>query len=128
MNNQIEVTLNGKKSETLTRIMNGGVVTELEQNEATTRKLDSLKEKLTDKGQADFVKEMDKLSNGDLEDNVLGFAKEMERIEDERANHKELQAAKANAKVLNKGFTDTKKFAQLKMQFVLTTLKSRGVK
>jgi hypothetical protein len=128
MNNQIEVTLNGKKSETLTRIMNGGVVTELEQNEATTRKLDSLKEKLTDKGQADFVKEMDKLSNGDLEDKVLGFAKEMERIEDERANHKELQAAKANAKVLNKGFTDTKKFAQLKMQFVLTTLKSRGVK
>ena len=87
-----------------------------------------MKDKLTDKGQVDFVKEVDKLSNGDLEDRVLGFAKEMERIEDERANHKELQAAKANAKVLNKGFTDTKKFAQMKMQFVLTTLKSRGVK
>ena len=128
MNTQVEVTVNGKKSETLTKFMNGANMTDLEQNEAVARKLESLKDKLTDKGQVDFVKEVDKLSNGDLEDRVLGFAKEMERIEDERANHKELQAAKANAKVLNKGFTDTKKFAQMKMQFVLTTLKSRGVK
>src|SRR5579859_4893639 len=117
----VTATLNGKPAPGLTRsinqAMNGGQVTDLEQNEALTRKLESLKDKLTDKGQVDFVKEMDKLSNGELEDRILGFAKEMERIEDERANHKELQAAKRSASVLNKGFTDTKKFAQLKMQF-----------
>lgn len=124
----VTTTVNGKPASGLTsafnKTMNGGNVTDLEKNEALTRKLEKLKDKL----EKDYVKEIEALSNDELENKVLGYAKEVERIEDERRGHKGLQAAKSQVSTLNKGFNDTKKFAQKRMQFILATMQSRGVK
>ena len=122
----VVVTVNGKKSETLSRLMNGGLVTDLEKNEALTRKLEKLRDKFTDKGELDYVKEVDKMSNDDLKKKVLGYAQELERIEDEKANHKELQTARSIVSRVNKSFSDLKKMTQMRMQFVISTLQSRG--
>lgn len=119
----IQVTVNGKTSALLTKLMNGGKgMTDLERNEALTRKIEKLKDKL----EVDFIKDTEKLSNEELERKVLAYAEELERNEDERANHKELQAAKEAKSTLEKGFNGVKKHATLRMQFVLATLKSRG--
>lgn len=124
----VEVTVNGKKSELLTKMMNGGAMTDLEKNEAVTRKLEKLKDKLVDGGEVDYVKEIDKMSNDELKKKLLGFIQEMERIDDEKANCQELVSAQAKARTLSKGFSDAKKPVRTKLQFVFTTLQSRGVK
>src|SRR5580698_817637 len=106
--NEVTATVNGKLNERLTKTINqvfkGTAVTDLEKNEALTRKLEKLKDKL----EVDYVKEIEAMSNDALEEKVLAYAKEVERIEDEKKSHKELNAAKSRVSVLNKGFNDTK--------------------
>lgn len=131
MNTDIEsvtATVNGEHSQALTALLTkslkGDRVTDLEKNEALTRKLDKLKDKL----EADYIKEIDKMSNEELKKKVLGYAQEVERIDDEKTNDKTLNAAKSTKSTLEKGYRDTKKATTTRMQFVLAIMQSRGVK
>jgi hypothetical protein len=84
-------------------------------------------EKLMDKLEEDFVDEVRKLKPEQLKEKAIGYAKELERIEDEKKAHAEYQAAKSALSDLNKGFNETKKYAKLRMQFVLAVMQEKGL-
>lgn len=84
-------------------------------------------EKLEDKLEPDFVKEVRKLSKEALEDKVFEYAQNLEKLEDEKKAHQEYQAAKSVIKDLNKGFNETAKFSKLRMKFVLAVMAEKGM-
>lgn len=84
--------------------------------------------KLEDKLEEDFIREVRKLSPEQLKEKALSYAKEMERVDDEKKAHKEYNAAKNVIADLNKGFNETKKFAKTRMQFVLAIMQEKDVK
>ncbi len=91
---------------------------------ALERKLSKLEDKLEE----DFVKDVRKLTPEQLKEKALSYAKEMERVDDEKKAHKKYNEAKSAIADLNKGFNETKKFAKLRMQFVLAVMQEKDVK
>jgi hypothetical protein len=94
---------------------------------ALERKLEKLEAKL-EKTDKEFFKEVRKLSPEELKKKVLGYAQEMERVDAEQLSHQKLNEAKSVVKDLNKGFSDSRKFAKLKMQAVLAVMQEKDIK
>jgi hypothetical protein len=94
---------------------------------ALERKLEKLEAKL-EKTDKDFFKDTRKLSAEELKKKALDYAQEMERVDAEQLGHKKLGEAKSVVKDLNKGFSDSRKFAKLKMQAVLAIMQEKDIK
>lgn len=82
---------------------------------STEKKIDKLEEKLD----ATFVSDIKSMNLEQLEAAALKYAKEMERVEAERDDHKELANLKLAVKDLSKGFSDCRKAARERMQYAL---------
>jgi hypothetical protein len=91
------------------------------------RKLEKLESKI-EKSDPDFFKDVRKLSAEGLKQKALGYAQEMERVDAEKLAHEKLNQAKSVVKDLNKGFSDSRKFAKLKMQAVLAVMQEKDIK
>jgi hypothetical protein len=82
--------------------------------------------KLEKKLDETFVSDVKAMSPAALKESALKYAKEIERVEEEKDSDEKLQALRESAKDLGKGYSEAKKYARLRMQYVLATMKLNG--
>jgi hypothetical protein len=82
--------------------------------------------KLEKKLDETFVSDVKAMSPAALKESALKYAKEIERVEEEKDSDEKLQSLRDSVKDLGKAYSDAKKHARLRMQYVLATMKLNG--
>lgn len=83
--------------------------------------------KLAKKLDETFLSDVKTMSEAALRESALNYAKQIERVEEERESDTKLQALSEQKKDLEKGYGEAKKHARLRMQYILATMKLNGV-
>lgn len=90
-------------------------------------KLEKKMGKLTEKLSETFISEVKEMKPDQLKESALKYAKVIENVDDEKSNDAKLQAVLSQKKDLEAGYKETKKYAKMKMQYILGTMKLNGV-
>jgi len=89
----------------------------------TEKKLDKLASKLSET----FLSEVKVMQPTQLKEAALKYAKLLENIEDDKKSNEKLQSVLSQKKDLESGYKESAKYAKMKMQYILATMKVNGV-
>lgn len=89
------------------------------------RQKKSFKE-VVEKEYPEFVNDVVGLNLSDLESRISTYAKESEKVSEEKANNPTILDAKAELSLLLGPYKDTQKALRLKMKYLISLVKEKG--